>query len=179
MGELHLTARQRDPLETQLQDTCDAGLFRRTLAVLEVAGGTPVTEVARLLRTSRVSVHHWVACYAQEHDPTALADRRGGNHPTVWTEDLQAALCECLGQPPERFGYPAVSWTVGLLQQQLAPLCEGGLSTRTIRRQLDSLGYVWKRPRYVLDPDPERDKKTADPAAVAATAVALREALRG
>ena len=31
-----------------------------------------------------------------------------------------------------------------------------------IRRQLHDLGYVWKRPRYVLDPDSERDKKTTD-----------------
>src|SRR5438128_12690424 len=105
MSELHLTTRQRRRLESQLKATHDAGLFRRTLAVLEVAAGTSVTEVARLLRTSRASVHHWLACYAQSHDPTTLADHRGGNHPTVWTEELQAALCACLGQPPERFGY--------------------------------------------------------------------------
>jgi transposase len=177
MSELHLTTRQRHRLEAQLKATRDAGLFRRTLAVLEVASGTSVTEVARLLRTSRVSVHHWLARYVQDHDPTVLADRRGGNHPSVWTEDLQAALREYLGQPPDRFGYQAVSWTVGLLQQQLAPLCEAGLSTRTIRRQLDDLGYVWKRPRYVLDPDPERDKKTTHPTALAAVASTLRQAV--
>jgi transposase len=177
MSELHLTTRQRHRLEAQLKATHDAGLFRRTLAVLEVASGTSVTEVARLLRTSRVSIHHWLACYSQDHDPTALADHRGGNHPSVWTEDLQAALRECLGQSPDRFGFQAVSWTVGLLQQQLAPLCEGGLSTRTIRRPLDDLGYVWKRPRYILDPDPERDKKTAHPTALAAVAGTLRQAV--
>lgn len=177
MSELHLTTRQRRRLEAQLRAAHDAGLFRRTLAVLEVASGRSVTEVAALLRTSRVSVHHWVACYAQGHDPSALVDQRGGNHPTVWTEDLQAALRDCLGQPPDRFGYQAVSWTVGLLQQQLAPLCEGRLSTRTIRRQLDDLGYVWKRPRYVLDPDPARDKKTAHPAAFAAAAGTLCQAV--
>lgn len=177
MAELYLTARQRHRLEAQLKATHDAGLFRRTLAVLEVARGTSVSEVARLLRTSRVSVHHWLACYARDRDPAALADHRGGNHPSVWTEDLQATLRECLGQPPDRFGFQAVSWTVGLLQQQLAPLCEGGLSTRTIRRQLDALGYVWKRPRYALDPDPERDKKTAHPPALAAAAGTLRQAV--
>jgi transposase len=177
MSELHLTTRRRHRLEAQLQATHDAGLFRRTLAVLEVAAGKSVTEVARLLRVSRVSVHHWLACFTQDHDPTALADHRGGNHPTIWTEDLQSALRECLRQPPERFGYQAVSWTVGLLQQQLAPLCEGGLSARTVRRQLADLGYVWKRPRYVLDPDPERDKKTAHPPALGAVAGALCQAV--
>ena len=103
----------------------------------------------------------------------ALAAGKG----VLVTEDLQAALRECLGQPPDQFGYQAVSWTVGLLQQQLAPLCEGGLSPRTIRRQLNDLGYVWKRPRYVLDPDPERDKKTAHPTTLAAVAGTLRQAV--
>ena len=65
MSELHLTTRQRRRLEAQLRATHDAGLFRRNLAVLEVARGRSVTEVARLLRTSRVRVHPWLACYAQ------------------------------------------------------------------------------------------------------------------
>jgi transposase len=179
MSELHSTARQRNRLEARLKATHDAGLFRRTLAVLEIARGAPVAEVARLLRTSRVSVYHWVSCYARDHDPDALADHRGGNHPSLWTEDLQAALRVCLGQSPDRFGYQAVSWTVDLLRQRLAPLCEGGLSTRTIRRQLNDLGYVWKRPRYVLDPDPERDKKTADSTPVASVAGTMRQTVRG
>ena len=38
-------------------------------------------------------------------------------------------------------------------------------SDETVRRGLRQLGYAWKRPRYVLDPDPERKKKTADPPA--------------
>src|SRR5438128_10449416 len=114
MSELHLTTRQRRRLESQLKATHDAGLFRRTLAVLEVAQGTSVTEVARLLRTSRASVHHWLANYSQDQAPTALADHRGGNRPTVWTEDLQAVLRDCLGHSPERFGYQAISWPVGL-----------------------------------------------------------------
>jgi hypothetical protein len=37
------------------------------------------------------------------------------------------------------------------------------LSDETIRRELQRLGYVWKRGRYELEPDPEEEKKTADP----------------
>src|SRR5207302_4773834 len=32
-------------------------------------------------------------------------------------------------------------------------------SDTTVRRQLHELGYVWKRPRYVLQPDPRRARK--------------------
>jgi transposase len=162
MSGLRLTAPQRRRLEQQLRATHDAGLFRRTLAILEAAEGRPVAAIARLLRTSRVSIYHWIDCYERDRDPACLADFRGGNHPSVWSEELQAVLAASLGQRPDHFGYPAGAWTVPLLQEHLARWGGERPSATSIRRQLHALGYVWKRPRYVLDPDPQRDKKTAD-----------------
>src|SRR5436190_10542363 len=100
MRDFLLTPAERRGLEQQLRDTADAGVFRRTLAVLEAAGGRPVTEIARLLRTSRPSVYHWLEAYRATPDPDALADHRGGNHPTLWTEELQALLAASLEQRP-------------------------------------------------------------------------------
>jgi transposase len=179
MSELQLTASQRRRLEQQLRSTHDAGLFRRTLAVLEAASGRPIAEIARLLRTSRVSVYHWIERYDQARDPTCLADHRGGNRPSPWTEELQAVLRCSLGQRPDHFGYQAVEWTVALLQDHLARWAGERPSATTIRRQLHALGYVWKRPRYVLDPDPEREKKTADSSGDPAIVAPLGQAVRG
>ena len=179
MSDLRLTDAQWRRLEQQLQATTDAGLFRRTLALLEAAGGRPIADIARLLRTSRVSVYHWIECYQQARDPKALVDRRGGNHPSLWTEELQAALVASLQRRPDDFGYQAVEWTVPLLCEHLERWREDDLSETSIRRQLHDLGYVWKRPRYVLDPDPEREKKTAHPPGNRGVARALGEAVRG
>lgn len=179
MNDLQLTAAQRRRLEQQLRATADADLFRRTLAVLEVANGRPIAEVARLLRTSRVSVYAWIASYDQAHDPAALVDQRGGNHPTLWTEDLQAALAASLRRRPEDFGYQAVGWTVRLLREHLEGWCDETLSETSVRRQLHARGYVWKRPRYVLDPDPGREKKTPHPPGNRRAAGALGHAVRG
>jgi transposase len=162
MSAIRLTAAQRRDLERQLQWTQDAGLFRRTLAVLEAADGRPVARIARSLRTSRVSVYRWIACYDSARVPGCLADSRGGNHLSVWTDKLQSVLSEGLGRRPEHFGYQAVEWTVPLLQEYLARCGKERPSETSIRRQLHAPGYVWKRPRYVLQPDPERDKKTVD-----------------
>jgi transposase len=76
----------------RVTETEGDALYRRTLAILEVAGGRPIAELARLLRTSRRSVHSWIESYEQARDPSCLADHRGGNHPSLWTEELQAAL---------------------------------------------------------------------------------------
>ena len=179
MSEIDLTASQRRRLEQQLRSTRDAGLFRRTLAVLEAARGQSIAEIARLLRTSRVSIYHWIERYDQSRDPTCLADRRGGNRPSVWTEPLQTLLRSSLAHPPDHFDYAAVEWTIVLLQDHLARWTAQRPSTTSIRRELRAIGYIWKRPRYVLAPDPQREKKTADSPGNPSVAVPLGQTVRG
>jgi len=179
MPDFTLTASQRHRLEWQLRDTRDAGVFQRTLAVLETAAGRPVAEVARLLRTSRPSVYHWLERYHCAPGPAALADHRGGNRPVLWTETLQALLATSLEQPPDSLGYAAVEWTVPLLQEHLARRAGVRPGATSLRQQLHRQGYVWKRPRYVLDPDPEAEKKTSHLPADTCAATSLGEALRG
>jgi len=177
MPYLPLTPAERRQLERQLQETRDVGVFRRTLAVLEAAGGRPVAELADLLRTSRSSVYHWLASYRSLQDPASLADHRGGNRPTLWSEELCAALGASMAQVPDRFGYRAVEWTVPLLQRHLARWSGTPPSRSSIRRQLHQQGYAWKRPRYVLDPDPEREKKASDQARTEAPCARVGQAL--
>jgi transposase len=179
MSGLQLTAAQRRRLEQQLRATRDAGLYRRTLAILEAADGRPIAELARLLRASRRSVHYWIESFEDARDPTCLADHRGGNHPSLWTEELRAALQASLERRPDQFGYRAVEWTVPLLREHLARRAGQRPSATSIRRQLHDSGYVWKRPRYVLDPDPERDKKTADSPCRPAVAAPVGQVVRG
>jgi transposase len=179
MSGLRLTAAQRRRLEQQLRATRDAGLYRRTLAIPEAAGGRPIAEVARLLRISRRSVHYWIESFEQARDPSCLADHRGGNHPSLWTEELQAALLASLERRPDQFGYQAVEWTVPLLREHLARCAGQRPSATSIRRQLHDSRHVGKRPRYVLDPDPERDKKTADSPRDRAVATPVGQAVRG
>ncbi|HEX2610690.1 MAG TPA: helix-turn-helix domain-containing protein [Gemmatimonadales bacterium] len=179
MSALPLTPAQRRRLEQQLRATQDAGLFRRTLAVLEATGGRPVAEVARLLRTSRPSVYQWLERFRCSRDPASLQDHRGGNHATLWTHELQALLAASLAEPPDHFGYPAVEWTAPLLREHLARCGGTRPSLRSVRRQLHQQGYVWKRPRYVLAPDPDAEKKTLASPRSGASVAALGPALRG
>jgi transposase len=174
MDRLAFTGWQRRRLGRQLREARDAALYRRTLALLEVARGKPVAEVARALGVSRQSVYNWAAAYAADHDPLSLADGDRSGRPSVWTDDLRVTLSAALGRPPDRLGYPAVNWTIPLLQEHLVHWCDRRPGANTIRRELHRLGYVWKRSRYVLDPDPERDKKTPDPPARAGPGVAAR-----
>lgn len=156
MEGLSLTSGQRRRLRAHLQHADEARAFRRVLAILEVSEGKAIAEVARTLGVTRQSVYNWVA-----RDVRVLRDAPRSGRPRLWTAESQAALQALLEVSPERFGYPGANWTVPMLQEQLARGLGKRYSDDTVRRGLQGLGYVWKRSRYVLEPDPERGEKGA------------------
>lgn len=176
MSEWMLTARQRRRLEHQLTQTHDARVYRRTLGILEVARGKSVAQVARSLGVSRESVYNWFDAYETRHDPRDLQDDPRSGRPSLWNDRTETILKGLLGQSPDTLGYYAVNWTVPLLQQQLQEGTGVHISDDTIRRELRRLGYVWKRGRYQLAPDPELEKKTPNPLADTESAAPQRPA---
>ncbi len=162
MGEFVLTAAQRHRLERQLKHTHDVRVFQRTLAVLERARGRSVSDIARMLRVSRQSVYRWIEDFGESFDPDALIDDERPGRPRRWSEECSEWLSAFLKRSPVELGYPAANWTVPLLQTALFVCTGDQFCSRTIRRELQRFEYVWKRPRYVLKSDPEREKKTSN-----------------
>jgi transposase len=159
-----LTVAQRRRLERELALARDAALFRRVFALLEIDAGRPLEEVARQLRVSARSVYRWIERYRAHASLDGLRHQPGQGRPLRWDEQLEELLPAVLARCPRDFGYLATGWTIPLLQQVLAQgrPDESILSEDTLRRRLHERGYVWKRFRYVLDPDPQREKKTLD-----------------
>lgn len=174
-----LTAQQRKRLELTLHRTCDARVYRRALAILEVSRGLPVEDVARMLGVSRQSVYNWLAQYDSAECPASLVDQPRSGRPRLWTEQRQAWLNDLMRLRPDVRGYFANAWTVPLLQEELWHCTGREVSQDTIRRGLYGLGYVWKRSRYVLLPDPEQEKKTPNSPENQPVAVAERVVGRG
>jgi transposase len=176
MSRLNLTTWQRRRLRRQLKDTLDARLLRRALAVMEFDQGRSAAEVARVLGVTRQSIYNWVEAYTQGHDPEALADEPGRGRHRSLDEDDEHLLEALLALSPQDLGCPHVSWTVPLLQEFLDVAVGRRVSDDTVRRALHRLDYAWKRPRHDLEPDPEREEKTAHPAADPVSAPAQRRA---
>lgn len=162
MEQRRLTKVQEQHLQEQLHRTRDARLYRRTLAVLEYGRGQSATRLARLLQVHRSEIYRWWQAYTQAHEPTALAERPRPGRPGLWTEDCTEWLGVLLESSPQAWGYAAVDWTAPLLRAQLERLRGQGFSPWTVRQAIHELGYVWKRPRYLLPRDPEEEKKTPD-----------------
>jgi transposase len=162
MDSERLTASERKQLIAILRRTHDSRCYRRALAVLEAGSGKSVTEIAEVLRVSRQSVYNWIESFQHTHDVHALIDAPRSGRPCGWNEETESLLQALLNNSPQRLGYFATQWTVPLLQEQLWHSIGEHYSGQTVRRSLHRLGYVWKRARYVLAPDPEREKKTPD-----------------
>jgi len=160
MTSFLLSLRNRARLRRQLTHTQDTTLYRRTLALLELAQGKSVATVAGTLGVSRQTVYNWIDTYTQSYDPLSLRDAKRSGRPSSWTPDLQELLQDRLNKRPGQWGLPSTHWTVPLLRQQLAASDGRWLSAHTIRRQLHHLGYVWKRTGYVLPPDLQSEKKS-------------------
>src|SRR3954454_5384202 len=163
MIDVRLTASQRRQVSSRLRTTDDASHGRRLMAILALDEGEPVSEVAERLGETRQTVYNWARAFEAGAGATALEDHYRGGRPTVWTEQLEALLLAALRRRPDQLGYPGPNWTIPLLQTYLERCGGRRRSDDTIRRQMRRLDYVWKRSRYVLPPDPEREKKTRHP----------------
>jgi transposase len=139
----------RHRLERALSVAREARLYRRIEAVLLVAEGQPISEAARRVRATRLSVRGWVERYLTPHDAAALADRPRPGRPHSAPQLTPRRLTAALARDPRGCGYQATSWTVPLLRHHLQQRHGITVSPRTLRRRLHEADYRWKRPRYV------------------------------
>ena len=158
MHTFRLNSRQRQQLRAQARRGKNARSGRRAVALLELDQGPPIAQLAATLGVTRQTLYDGIARFEAEGGPGALQDREGRGRPPVWTEPVTWFLAWSMAQPPETLGYASVEWTTHLLRHHLGKVGVG-VSDTTVREQLHRLGYVWKRPRYVLKSDPHREKK--------------------
>jgi transposase len=159
---IELTTAQVIALREQVRSTRNADSLRRAIALIELNQRRPWWELTSLLQVSLRTLYRW----AEELEHHAMAAATGesvtvqhGGRPSRWDEELDELLDALLCHRPDQLGLMRTSWSVPALQAHLEHWSGEHFSDDTIRRRLHALGYAWKRPRYILVPDPMRDKK--------------------
>lgn len=149
--EFSLTSRERTALEALVAGSKDVRQLKRSQALLAVAAGEAVAEVARRMQVARNTIYNWVARFQDRSGAIAerLVDADRSGRPADLIQSIQEALPDLLAEKPTDYGYRAAEWTVDLLQTHLRKQSIDA-SVSTIRHALHELGYRWKRPRYVL-----------------------------
>lgn len=150
-------------LECVARTTRDASVLRHVLIVLWMASGADVDEIATLLSVTRRDVYLWLARFKAEGMSVVLGRRQeNGGRPNALDDDAQELVSALLSHHPDQLGYSVSNWTIPLLRTHMTRWFGEQISKTTLRRHLHKLGYVWKRPRYVLDPDPKRKEKMSE-----------------
>lgn len=160
MHRITQSSAERERLVEAARSTRDKRAWLRMRALLLWDEGQPALHVARTLDVGRQSLYEWRERYLERRNPADLLDRpKSGRKPSLSPAGRQR-LTELLEQEPKEHGYQSHGWTVPLLLQHLESHEGVSLSGSTLRRTLHSLGYRWKRPRFVLARrDPEREGK--------------------
>src|ERR1044072_8520228 len=80
-AEFGFKSYDRRRLTTFLKQVEDARTYRRLHAVLLVAEGRDIKEVAQLSGTSLQTIYNWVKLYLQHHQPESLFDSSRSGRP--------------------------------------------------------------------------------------------------
>jgi transposase len=158
--DLGFDQHDRRRLARALERTVEARIFRRVQAVLLVARGWAIAEVARITGARPGAIYDWVQRYLRTHQVASLEDAPRSGRPHTAARITDARIRREFRRDPLRLGYNATGWTVPLLATHLSKKYDYPISPATLRRRMRRLGLRWKRPRYAYaDKDPQRAQK--------------------
>jgi transposase len=158
MAPLTLTDRQRAELEHLLAHIPWAKERCRAQALLWIAEGFEVAEVAELMHVTRQTVYNGLSRFQErvERDLRArLLDAPRLGRPRAADGTVDELVAAVIDGDPRQFGSHATVWTASLLSRYLREHHAITVSDRTVSRAIDRLGLRWKRPRHVLALRPE------------------------
>lgn len=131
---------------------------RRCQIVLLAAEMDTQQEIARAARCSLDTVQRTLSLY-REGGCDGLSPRPQGARPhRKRTEEWLKELRYALEHSPESCGLPRPTWTAGLLAIYLEQKTGTPVNEHTVRRGIQSLGYVCRRPTWTV-----RHKAEAQP----------------
>lgn len=134
--------------------------FRRLTVIIAAFQGQSISELSRIFRVSRSTIHNWLRRYQKGRTAESLVRWSGSGRIAKWEDVQERVVVEALDSYPVEWGYSSYAWTSSIIGRHLWIMTGVKFSPHTIRRKLKELGYSWKRPRYLLLPDPSAEKKT-------------------
>lgn len=147
-------------LRRALRAATNSRVYVRLKAVLLVAEGMLVTDVAKLFDKSRRIVYRWITTYLKDHQPRSLDEGARSGRPLSAPSITNERILRELKGNPLKLGYPTNVWTVEILARHLNSRYGCNIQPFTLYRRMKAMGLRSKRPRYVYsEKDPNRTQK--------------------
>lgn len=137
-------------LEEAIRSDERAEVVQRATAIRMLHLQFPLKQVAIAMNKSHSTISGWWERY-EGQGLEGLANRPRSGRPPKVTDDYLQQLELTLKTDPTSLGYPFTVWTVDRLRQHLQIETGIQLSADRLRVLLKQQGYVWRRPKYVLN----------------------------
>jgi len=159
MTQINLTEAQRRRLYRWRKTYAHKpAITRRMNAVLMANRHMTARDIATELAVTERAVFKWLRQY-REGGIHRLVGTPHPGAPSRATPAYKELLQIILDEPPYQFGYTRLYWSVPLLHDYMCTQSDVQLSTKTLRRLLRSMGYiygsVWDLPEDYDNPPPE------------------------
>jgi transposase len=126
----------------------------KSLALLNLADGRAVAEVAGIFQVSRTSLYAWQRRFAQEGVP-GLSVRPGRGRKAVADGE---EIARYVRRSPREFGLRQTRWTLKALAEVVPSL--KGFSPFGVQKALARAGFRYKRGQpWLHSPDPKYEEK--------------------
>jgi transposase len=148
-----LSDTERTQLNNLVQTTGCTKTYRRAQAILWLADGWKVQDIAARLQVTRFTVSNWRARFFERRSLPAnqwFQDKPHSGRPRKGEGKLDDRLNEVIDKDPRDFGYHCTTWTASLLVQYMDEFHHIPVGEETVRRALARLDIHWKRPRHDL-----------------------------
>ena len=145
--DFRVTSEQRDELEHALVHDTHTEVRVRCQALLRLADGKRVIEVAAVSDVTPHTVYAWHKRFQGGGIP-ALANKPRSGRPRKWTQEYLDKLAEVSGTDPKLLGYDFTLWTLERLAAHLAVVTNIELTPRSLNDLMEREGYRYRRPKY-------------------------------
>jgi transposase len=128
----------------------DRRLGRRITALLWLADGQPVAEIAARLGLSRETVYAWLRAFLLDRC-ASLSYRTSPGRPAKLTPTQKQYLRALITAGPEAAGYPTGCWNSALVQALIEREFGCCYSVHYLSELLHNLGFSYQKARFVSD----------------------------
>jgi transposase len=149
-----LTADEEDELERMMQQEVGRVAQRAHMILLSSRDYT-VQQIEAIHQVTNITVYKWLDRF-EANGPAGLYDEEREGRPPKLDAEARQFLADTVEQSPTDLGYNFTRWTLPLLTSHLKQELGVDVSTETVRKALEDLGYCWSRPRRVA---PAADKQ--------------------
>jgi len=157
-GSICLSREERKSLLSAYRNGANVQVSRRAHIVLLLAEGRSYREIGEWMFASNDLIAACVRRYREGGVPAVLqCDNPAAAAVPLWLIRIVQWL---MTKTPQDFGYFRSRWSCDMLAEVLAWETGERICGETVRRGLQRMDFVWRRPRPIVGPtDPEYDTK--------------------